>query len=262
MQLFTFWEGGALTDIETLCLTSMVAVGHRVDLYSFGDRMKVPDGVRLRDARKILPAAKLIFHRKTGSPALFANIFRYEALRKRAGTWVDTDLLVIKSLSQMGDFVLGWEDARTMNNAVLLMPSQSPCLEELCAFATSEVIVAPFWSIRKQTVQRIKSLVGAQRKLEDLEWGVIGPKALTHFVKAHKLIHRVQPSDVFYPVHWRDVSRLWADDGDVEKLFTSSTRAVHLWNKGLKRHAVSPAPENCFLAQMARKLGLKLFGAT
>lgn len=261
MQLFTFWQGPSLTDVAVLCLTSMVAAGHKVDLFSFNEDLVVPSGITLRDAREILPIDKLTVHRRTGSFALFSDIFRYQGLRQSAGTWVDTDILIIKNLQHMGEYVFGWEDDQSINCAVLRMPPNSPCLNALCDFSNSKVVVPPFWNLNRQTKQRLRWLVGKDKKLENLEWGVIGPKAMTHFVKAQKLLHYTQSFDVFYPVHFSEVETFWSPGDHVEQMFTSNTRAVHLWTSSLNRFAIRPAPPECYLARMAKKFDLKLFGA-
>jgi hypothetical protein len=256
MKIFTFWQDAPLTYIELMCLSSMVAAGHAVDVYSYDAINNVPAGVTVKDARLILPKERIIRHKATGSIALFANLFRYEGLRQGAGIWLDTDMLVLRSLDGMGDHLFGWEDHRAINNAVLLLPPESECLRLLQEFAQSRVLVPPYWSYRRQYMQRARSLIGKQKSVEELGWGAIGPRALTHFVKATQVVHRTQATEVFYPLHWRDVRFFWSSDYCVEAHFTSSTRAVHLWNKGLKRHQMHPPPPGCFVARMCERFGI------
>src|SRR5262245_31862503 len=199
MNIFTFWNDAPLSYIERLCLSSMVASGHSVDLYSYDTIADIPAGVTLRDAGLIFPKKDIVRDKATGSIALFADQFRYEGLRRGAGIWLDTDVLLLRSLDGMGDHVFGWEDYRTINSAVLLIPPESECLKALQEFAHSRVPVPPYWTQRRQYLQRARALIGIEKSLEELGWGMIGPKAMTHFVKSKNLVHRAQPFDVFYP---------------------------------------------------------------
>ena len=121
MQLFAFWSFAPLTYIEHLCLNSMLAAGHPVDLYTYDDDLEAPAGVRLRDAREVLPRERVMFYRN-GSPSLFANLFRYAGLQRGLGTWVDMDVLLLRSIADMGEVIAGWEDGMLINTAVLRLP--------------------------------------------------------------------------------------------------------------------------------------------
>jgi hypothetical protein len=258
MNLFTFWFGPRLTYIERLCLSSMVAVGHEVHLYSYDKHLAVPAGVKIMDARTFLPESGAVRAAKTGTIALFADIFRYEGLSLGAGIWVDTDILLIRDIKNMGDYLFGWEDERSINNAVLLMPPESKCLKEIRDLAMRHVVVPPFWSVRRRLIQRTRSLVGAHQRIEELGWGIIGPRAITYFVKEHGLLHKVQPSPVFYPIHYKNAERFWSAEGDVEANLNSNTRAVHLWGKGLKQHQIHPPPTGCFITRMCKRFSIDL----
>jgi hypothetical protein len=257
MRIFTFWQDSPLSYIERMCLASMLAAGHSVDLYSYDELEDVPAGVSVKDARLIMTEDRIIRHKSTGSIALFANLFRYEGLRRGAGMWLDTDVLLLRSLDGMGDYIFGWEDHKSINNAILLLPPESDCLKLLLEFTAAPILVPPYWSYRRQLLQLARSFVGMQKPVEELGWGAIGPKALTHFVKSTRQIHLTQPFDVFYPIHWRDVAAFWSADYQPESHFTSSTRAVHLWNKGLKRTRVHPPPADCFIARMCKRFGIE-----
>src|SRR5690606_1292398 len=90
-DLVTLWIGPRLSFLERACLRSALAHGHKVALYCSPPPAGVPAGIELRDAAAILPESEIIRHRG-GSPALFANRFRYELLHRGLGVWIDCDL--------------------------------------------------------------------------------------------------------------------------------------------------------------------------
>jgi hypothetical protein len=58
-KLNTLWVGERLGYMERACLTSALAVGHRVTLYAYNRVLGLPDGVELFDARDILPEERV-----------------------------------------------------------------------------------------------------------------------------------------------------------------------------------------------------------
>jgi hypothetical protein len=250
VRLFCFWYRGKLGFVEQLCLTSMVRSGHPVDLFTYDSDLPVPAGVNLKDAGTIVPESKVIRYQKTGSLALFSDIFRYEGLRQNAGIWLDLDILVLRDLDGMGSYVFGWESETIINGAVLHLPADSACLRNIVSLYTASTVVAPFWNAPRKVYQITRSLVGKQLPLQQLGWGIIGPRAVTHYVKSEGLVSRAQPVDVFYPIHHSEVELLLKPDVRVEDRLTSSTRAVHLWKSTLQPLLQQPLHKASFLGRM------------
>jgi hypothetical protein len=100
-------------------------------------------------------------------------------------------------------------------------------------------------------------LIGRERPIEQLEWGVVGPFALTHFVLASGLRHYCQAVDVFYPVGPNEASDFFlADAAIVETRITTSTRALHLWSNLIRRLKNVPPPPASYIAKMCSRLGV------
>ena len=238
MQLFSFWSGAPLGYVERLCIASMLQAGHSLDIYTYDLDFVVPAGVTRRNAAEVLSRERIVLH-ESGSWAIFSDIFRYEALLLSAGTWVDLDVLLLKPISDFGEYIFGWQDPYVINGAVLRLPSESHCLQELVALCRSPVVVGAHWRRRQKFAQKLRGMVGAHIPLERLEWGTVGPFSLTHLIGTHRLFYRSQPMDVLYPVHYDDAEQIFAaESGVVEAKLTPSTRAVHFWNdriKNLKR---------------------------
>jgi hypothetical protein len=256
MQLFSFWSGAPLSYVERLCIASMLQAGHSLDIFTFDIELEVPQGVKRRSAAEILPRERIVLH-ENGSWALFTDIFRYEALLRNAGTWIDLDVLLLKSLSDFGDHIYGWQDRYVINGAVLRLPAESPCLQELAALGRADVVVGPHWRRRKKIVQKVRGMVGAHVPLHRLEWGTVGPFALTHLLGSHRLLCHSQPIDVLYPVHYDQADQTFAPDSAVvEAKLTPSTRAIHFWNDRIKTLKRQAPPKGSFVAKMCDRFGI------
>lgn len=238
-----------MTYIERMCLASMVAAGHPVFLYSYDDIQDLPDGVTLKDAAAIVPRDRIIRHEKTGSYALFSDIFRYEGLKRGLGIWCDADVLLLRDLSGLGDRIMGWETGRSVNNAVLYLPPDEPFLGDMLRIAQSRIPFAPQWKWRRRVKQVLE-----RKPLSKLEWGVIGPRAITHYVKANNV--KVESQEVFYPVPFAKWRTLFIPNYPVERMLTEKTRAIHLWNNVLKDFREFPPPAGSFIARMCDRFSV------
>ncbi len=227
----------------------MVAAGHPVDLYSYDEVKDLPAGVSLKNAAEIVPRDRVIRHRKTGSYALFSNIFRYEGLRRGLGIWCDADMLLLRDLSGLGDTIMGWETETSINQAVLCLPQDDPFLRDMLRVAQSRVPFPPQWGWDKRIKQALR-----WRPLSDLEWGVIGPGAVTHYAKTAGIA--VQAREVFYPVPFNKWRTLFAPHYPVEMMLTEDTRAVHLWNNVLQEFRECPPPAESFLGKMCDRFSI------
>jgi hypothetical protein len=249
-RLFSFWSGSALGYVERLCIASILKAGHTLDIFSFDPDLAVPAGVNLRDAREIVPRTRSVVA-ETARWALLSDVFRYEALLRGAGTWIDLDMLLLRPVSEIGEYIFGWQDASTINGAILRLPPDSPCLQKLIALCRSDVVVPPQWSRTQKAYQRLRAVIGRHTPVEKMEWGAIGPQALTRFLIDLRLLHRCQSVDVFYPVSWQQAWHLFEPDAAlVENALTANTRAVHFWNDRIKHLKGRAPPPGSFVAKM------------
>ena len=113
--LQSYWSGAPLSLLERACLTSWVAFGARVHLYTHdsikGLTSQIPavirSHVRVLDADAIVDRSRK-FNYKGVAPkskradaftALpFSDLFRYEMLRKVGGVWMDMDIVLIRPM--------------------------------------------------------------------------------------------------------------------------------------------------------------------
>src|SRR5262245_1024739 len=95
----TFWAGPRLSSFEAACLHSFIARDHRVTLFSFEHVGNVPAGVLTANAAELVAPSALKRFFIDGSPSIshFSDYFRYVMFSRTELTWVDTDVLLLRS---------------------------------------------------------------------------------------------------------------------------------------------------------------------
>jgi hypothetical protein len=100
------WVGGPLSVLERLALTSWLENDHEVHLYSYGKPANTPKGLRICDAREILPAQADTQSSAGGqAPVRFSDMFSFALLQKRGGIWADISVVCLRPL----DFAPGMD---------------------------------------------------------------------------------------------------------------------------------------------------------
>ena len=180
----SLWIGGTLTWVERLSLKSFVDKGHHTVLYTYEPVEGVPEGVEVRDGSTIADIASMPRHGRTGSPALFSDLFRYHMMVKAPGEiWIDTDMLCWQPLEGLGDHVFGYEAPHQLNGAILRLPPDSEALGQLLEFTKDEYSIADFLSDEMKMDYAEAAQTGAPVHVSEQPWGIWGPLALTHFLK-------------------------------------------------------------------------------
>jgi hypothetical protein len=242
------WIGPELGAVERACLRSVLRQGHELALYAYGPVEGVPDGVELRDASGVLPEDRIIRH-SGGSPALFANWFRYELQRRGLGTWIDCDIYLLSPLDGEAPYLFGEEEPGRINNGILRCPPDSPFLAPLVDLF-EERSVPPWLPPRSRIAAWIRLLSSGRSGLSRMPWGSAGPSALSFLARRHGLDRWARPPEVFYPARWQDA--LWITDPAIhlDDVAGPATVAVHLWNERIKAVKDGPAAPGSFLARL------------
>jgi hypothetical protein len=244
------WIGPGLGPVERGCLASFVAVGHPVRLYTYGEPGEVPAGVEVVDGSRVLPGDEIDRLRKNGSPALFSDWFRFELMRTGAGVWIDCDVVCVRPLPD-DPVIVGWQDEKRINSAVLRLPPTHPAIPELLSIFTSPTWVPPWEGALTRAWLRAKRRFLPGFGLVDLPWGVTGPTALTWVLPRCGVREEVAARDVYYPVRLRDAGAFLTTERDaVARHVTARTRCIHLWNQAVKESCARPPPRS-FLAAVA-----------
>src|SRR5437870_11103162 len=124
-----FWHG-PFSPYEALCLSSFVAAGVAVELFSEAPVPDLPAGVTRRNAREMLDHDVAFYrHEFDGpSPSLHSNHFRYALLEQFGGWWIDTDVLLLApSLPAQNAFIAQQAD-HELNGAAMRFPRAHPLI--------------------------------------------------------------------------------------------------------------------------------------
>lgn len=229
----SFWFGGRLRPSQILCMKSFLDHGHEFDLYSYRS-LSVPKGVRLMDAREIIPRSEVFFYSRgegAGSVACFANLFRYRLLMLRGGWWTDTDVVCLTPQLPEGECFLEWQDEKVIAIGVLKFPQGHSFISEL--------------------YERSRAAG------KDLFWGQTGPSLMTALAKETGLVDQATPTGCAYPIHYFE-ALLPVMEAGREASYERTRKAtfLHLWNeifRRLRSEALDNPPNGTFLADLYNK---------
>ena len=249
MPVHAFWIGPALGPMARACLASFVRAGHPVTLHGYQRPHDLPPGVAFADAARLVPPERIIRHRETGSYALFANVFRYRLLQRYDCLYVDCDVYCLKPVERAA-YLLGWEDDVHINGAVLRLPKDSALLRALNAVADDPTPIPPWLPEELQAELRENARQGRPTSVQDMPWGVLGPRAITWLAKDCGVDGEALPAEAFYPLHYTQVHRLLDPELTIEDLVTPRTQCLHLYNEMLHRLDLSAVPPSSPLGRM------------
>jgi hypothetical protein len=250
------WIGDALDDTNAACLRSFALAGHRVLLHCYGSPRNVPPDVEVFDASALMPEDRIVYYKENGSPSLFANLYRLKILEAGLGVYIDCDMFCLKPIPQ-ADYIFGYQTDTELNNAVLKLPADSSMLREALAMTEDPFYIAPWLSERKLRRYRLRKAIRFPIHISHYSWGKLGPEAITYFAGKAGVMHHAAPIDVFYPVHYDQVSMLLDPDLSLDDIVTSRTLCIHLFDKVLKEQMKGRAiPAGSPLGQMLDRCGL------
>ncbi|GAA0285428.1 hypothetical protein [Rhodovulum strictum] len=260
-RIAALWLEGPLSFLEQLCLTSFVDAGHEVVLFHYGPLENVPGGIALEDAATILPRTDFLTHRRTGSPALHSDLFRYRMLERSRNTiWADTDAYCLRPFETGTGHFYGWESRRHINGGVLGLPADSPALSALLAFTADEYGIPPWFAPDERAELEAQRKAGSPVHASDLPWGVWGPHALTHFLHETGEAAHAFAQEVLYPFSFRDRGKMLRRRLDTSPWVTGQTRSVHLYGRRMRARLVrkegGAPPPNSFLGRLLKKHGI------
>lgn len=262
-DLASLWIGGQLSDIEIASIHSFLRLGHRLIVYSYDPVPNLPRDVESRDAAQILPARRIVRHRRSGSPALHSDLFRYALMDRSAAIWVDLDMIALRPFRFDSPYVFGFEDhAGSVNCAVLRMPRESQALRALLAFNEDTVGTPPLLTGFRKWKYRLRGL-GRGLPIDVWPWGSIGPHALTHYLRETGEISHAMPVEAFYAVHISEMERFITPGALTPAQIPDSAYGLHLWGGLMRAHLAQhhggQVPEGSYMAgliEQARRDGI------
>jgi hypothetical protein len=208
-DVVTFWHG-PLDNLRRICLRSQVAQGHKVRVFSFGPIPNLPDGVVNADAETILPrsfAARLRPPLADGSwrdwtVLQFSDFFRMRLMARRAGLWLDTDVLLLKPVQVDGTKpYFAFEGPRMLGNSVLYLPADNPIVAAFEHLMGQKELTPGWLSLRHRLSYALRRSRGHRCRLSDLGVAIFGPSSLTALARRNGELHHALPRKSFYAVH-------------------------------------------------------------
>ena len=260
-QVAALWIGGPLSFLEQLCLKSFVDAGQHLKLYTYEGVGNVPAGVELADAAGILPLTGFLRHGRTGSPALHSDLFRYHMLAKSDRTiWADTDAYCLRPFTSATGHFHAWESPTGINGGVLGLPRDSKTLAGLLAFTADEFAIPSWYGAEYEAELVAKKAAGTPVSAGDMPWGVWGPHALTHFLKATGEAKYTLPRAALYPFAYEDRGLMLRPGLDTAPYVTAETFSIHFYGRRMRSRIVIkdggvPRPRS-LIGQLLRKHGI------
>src|SRR5258708_15598425 len=226
-DVVTFWHG-PLDALRQLCLTSQVAAGHRVTVYSFEPLAGLPDGVGNGEAEGILPHSFAEKLRPAGADGVwrdwttlhFSDFFRMRLMADNAGLWLDAEVLLLKPVEiDPTKPYFAWERPRQLGNSVLYLPSGDPIVAAFASLMQQDELTPDWLALRHRLTFLLRQLRGGSKRLSDIRVAIYGPAALTSLARRTGELQHALPKTSFYAVHAepklffepRDFSALIAD---------------------------------------------------
>ena len=235
MKLATLWIGDSLGDIERASARSFLKQGNELTLYSYSPIGNVPKGVICKDANEILRSDVIIRHKKTGSPAIHADFFRYALMQKTDFVWVDLDIIAVKPFDFDDFWIFGYESSGVVNNAVLRLPKDSKTLYELSKYGLNYKGIPVHLRGGKKIKYLIRSFFKGGIGVDEWPWGATGPKLLTYYLNKTNEIDRAFKKNAFYAIPIDQAEIFIKPKGLSNSELGDDVYALHLWGKELRQ---------------------------
>ncbi|WP_243611746.1 hypothetical protein [Shimia aestuarii] len=233
-EIASLWIGGQLTWLEQLCLKSFADAGHHTTLYSYEPIPNIPEGVHAGDAEEIFPSDPMYRHARTGSPAIHADLWRLNLLKKTDKIWVDADMYCYRPFNFTRKTVFGWEKEGLVCNAVLGLPKTSKSLDMMLAFFEDEYAIGPWLKPWQQKELQAEKDAGRPVHMTEQNWGFTGPAAVTYFLQQSGEIKYAEPVEAFYPISFKHRNHMIMSKFNIEEQLNETTKGVHFWARRMK----------------------------
>ncbi|EKS28781.1 glycosyltransferase [Afipia felis] len=230
----SFWHGATMPLYQQACLASFARRGHRVEVFTYQRDAHFAGGIYVRDAREVVPEARVLRPLADGRVGIHANLFRYALLEKLGGWWIDPDVMLLQPDLPEGDIYCGAPDIfRRTPVAVLKFPAAHPLMAE------------------------------ARKRADALEddpaaWERGGAGLLSELLSDCDVLSQAGGS--LGPISWLNVPDLFNPDKR-DELHGAAADAgfLHLQDEVWRRAGIPSGlapPEGCYLAELLERHGI------
>ncbi|WP_306127560.1 hypothetical protein [Roseovarius sp. MMSF_3350] len=236
-EIGMLWVEGPLSYVEVLCAQSFLDAGHHVKLYHYKDVQNVPEGVELIHGDSVLKIDRFIQHGRTGSFALFSDVFRYHLLQQNDRMiWADLDAYCVKPFETSTGHFFGWESDSHINGGVLGLPPDSEALGLMLEMTEDEYGIPEWFEQEEQDRLRQLQDEGKPVHVSEMKWGTWGPHAVTHYLHKTGEAKYALPIEGLYPVNFRDRRKLMLKRAtqEAKDMVTENTYSVHFYGRRVR----------------------------
>ena len=184
----SLWVGGPLKKLQETCLASFVYYGHDITLWVYDLDLKVPTGVKKKDARELIPEENIFLVRETY--AAFSDVFRYKMVDKFDMIWVDADTLCCS------------EDWNFFKDDILLSTENGVQKD----YFVGGVLSLPTDSLITNYLVRKSEKINP----ESVKWAEVGPILLSNAIKSFDYEHYAQPPNVLCMIEMQEAYKFWS----------------------------------------------------
>ena len=204
-QVFSLWFGNRLNDICRMAITSFIQKGVEFTLYTYTPVKNLPEGVIVKDANEIfkflsLPLSVQIYF--DSNRQIFADYFRYHALYKNGGIWVDTDTFLNDiSFFPLTDYAFFAERIMFPEQKVPLNPA---LFGNYFGFNYKMSIGIHFLKLPPKSALMQEALEIFEKyfvddALKTLSYGSLGPYLINYLIGKHTLVDYIYPPKMTFP---------------------------------------------------------------
>ena len=186
--------------LERLCLASVRAAGHRIELYTTdvvalrGEGL-ADDVFDVREVMDVGSAERLYLD--GGHLPLFSDIVRLRLQKLGRGMWADCDCLFLAPVEINSSMILGWYPTGRAGNSVIYLEPGAALLEDYYSSVTKVPLDVPWATRRVRLWRKLEVFVGHTLSSNPGRMA-IGPRALTYFVEKHGMAEALLPASVFF----------------------------------------------------------------
>jgi len=148
--------------------------------------------------------------------------------------WADPAAYCVKPFTTPNGHFYAWESAHQVNGGVLGLPPDSETLRELMAFTADEYAIPEWLPSRQQAELRAAADAGTPVHAGELEWGIWGPRAITHFLHKTGEIRFALPREALYPVPFKERRIMLRPGADAERMITPETFSIHFYGRRMR----------------------------
>lgn len=229
-KLASLWIGGELSPLAQVSAASFAAQNDDLIIYSYKPLQSLPKGVENRDALEVWNESRILRFRN-GSPAPHADLFRYRLMRETERTWVDLDIIALRSFEFGNDYVFGLQDERVVGSGVLRLPGDSRTTQALNELSLDTVGYPKHFSMARKAKWQIRTGFKGL-PIAEWRWAWTGPYLLTHLLKIHGEFQHALPKETFYKVD--DVRKFLEPDGLRVESYSSDCYGAHFWGSQIR----------------------------